>query len=34
LKGWLAVHQAAVIAALFEIFGVDLIARGIPSLTT
>ena len=34
LKGWLAVHNAAVMAVLFVVFGVDLIAKGIPPLTT
>jgi hypothetical protein len=34
LKGWLALHNAAVMAVLFLVFGVDLIAKGIPSLTT
>ncbi|MGZ4363925.1 MAG: GAP family protein [Gaiellaceae bacterium] len=33
LKGWLAVHNAAVMAVLFVVFGVDLIAKGIPPLT-
>ena len=33
LKGWLAVHNAAVMAVLFLVFGVDLIAKGIPPLT-
>ena len=34
LKGWLAVHNAAVMAVLFVVFGVDLIAKGIPPLST
>jgi len=34
LKGWLALHNAAVMAVLFLVFGVDLIAKGIPPLTT
>jgi hypothetical protein len=34
LQGWLAVHNAAVMAVLFLVFGVDLIAKGIPSLAT
>ena len=34
LKGRLAVHNAAVMAVLFVVFGVDLIAKGIPPLTT
>jgi hypothetical protein len=34
LKGWLALHNAAVMAVLFVVFGVDLIAKGIPPLTT
>jgi hypothetical protein len=29
----LAVHNAAVMAVLFLVFGVDLIAKGIPPLT-
>lgn len=33
LKSWLAVHNAAVLAVLFLVFGVDLIAKGIPPLT-
>jgi hypothetical protein len=33
LKGWLAFHNAAVMAVLFLVFGVDLIAKGIPPLT-
>ena len=34
LKGWLTVHNAAVMTVLFVVFGVDLIAKGIPPLTT
>jgi len=34
LKGWLAMHNAAVMAVLFLVFGVDLIAKGIPPLTS
>ncbi|MGZ4340385.1 MAG: GAP family protein [Gaiellaceae bacterium] len=34
LKGWLIVHNAAVMAVLFLVFGVDLIAKGLPPLTT
>jgi hypothetical protein len=34
LKGWLAAHNAAVMATLFLVFGVDLIAKGIPPLTS
>ena len=34
LKGWLALHNAAVMAVLFVVFGVDLIAKGIPPLTS
>ena len=30
LKDWLRVHNAAVMAVLFLVFGVDLIAKGIP----
>ena len=33
LKGWLAAHNAAVMTVLFIVFGVDLIAKGIPPLT-
>ena len=33
LKGWLAVHNAAVTAVLFVVFGVDLIAKGLPPLS-
>lgn len=32
-KAWLGVHNAAVMAALFLVFGVDLIAKGLPPLT-
>ena len=31
LEGWLAVHNAAVTAVLFLVFGVDLIAKGLPA---
>jgi len=34
LKDWLRMHNAAVMAVLFLVFGVDLIAKGIPPLTT
>jgi hypothetical protein len=34
LKGWLAAHNAAVMAVLFVVFGVDLIAKGLPPLTS
>jgi hypothetical protein len=34
LKGWLALHNAAVMTVLFVVFGVDLIGKGIPPLTT
>ena len=34
LKSWLAVHNAAVMVVLFVVFGVDLIAKGLPPLTT
>jgi len=34
LKGWLGLHNAAVMAVLFLVFGVDLIAKGIPPLTS
>ncbi len=33
MKGWLAVHNAAVMTVLFLVFGVDLIAKGLPPLT-
>jgi hypothetical protein len=33
LKGWLAVHNAAVMTVLFLVFGVDLIAKGLAPLT-
>jgi hypothetical protein len=32
-KAWLGEHNAAVLAVLFLVFGVDLIAKGLPSLT-
>ena len=32
-KAWLGEHNAAVMAALFLVFGVDLIAKGLPPLT-
>jgi Sap, sulfolipid-1-addressing protein len=32
-KAWLGTHEAAVMAALFLVFGVDLIAKGLPPLT-
>jgi threonine/homoserine/homoserine lactone efflux protein len=32
-KAWLSVHSAAVMAVLFVVFGVDLIAKGLPPLT-
>ena len=32
-KGWLAAHNAAVLAVLFLVFGVSLISKGIPPLT-
>jgi hypothetical protein len=32
-KAWLGVHNAAVMAVLFLVFGVDLIAKGLPPLT-
>jgi hypothetical protein len=34
LKGWLIAHNAAVMTVLFFVIGVDLIAKGIPALTT
>jgi len=33
MKSWLAVHNAAVMAVLFVVFGVDLIAKGLPPLS-
>lgn len=33
LKDWLAVHNDAVMAVLFLVFGFDLIAKGLPPLT-
>ena len=33
LKGWLAAHNNAVMAVLFVVFGVDLVAKGLPPLT-
>jgi threonine/homoserine/homoserine lactone efflux protein len=33
-KAWLTVHNAAVMAVLFLVFGVDLIAKGLPPLTS
>lgn len=33
LKDWLGLHNAAVMAVLFLVFGVDLIAKGLPPLT-
>ncbi len=33
-KAWLSVHNAAVMAALFLVFGMDLIAKGLPPLTS
>jgi threonine/homoserine/homoserine lactone efflux protein len=33
LKGWLAVHNAAVMTVLFLVLGVDLIAKGLAPLT-
>ena len=32
-KAWLGAHNAAVMAVLFLVFGVDLIAKGLPPLT-
>jgi hypothetical protein len=34
LKNWLIVHNGAVMTTLFVVFGVDLIAKGLPPLTT
>ena len=33
-KAWLSAHNAAVMAVLFLVFGVDLIAKGLPPLTS
>jgi len=33
MKSWLAIHNDAVMAVLFLVFGVDLIAKGLPPLT-
>jgi hypothetical protein len=33
-KGWLTVHNAAVMTVVLLILGVDLIAKGIPTLTS
>jgi hypothetical protein len=33
MKGWLAVHNAAVMMVLFLVLGVDLIAKGLAPLT-
>ncbi len=33
LEDWLALHNAAVMAVLFLVFGVDLIAKGLPPVT-
>lgn len=33
LKAWLGAHDAAVMTVLFLVFGVDLIAKGLPPLT-
>jgi hypothetical protein len=33
LRGWLAVHNAAVVTVLFLVFGVILIAKGLAPLT-
>jgi Sap, sulfolipid-1-addressing protein len=34
LKDWLAFHNAAVMAVLLLVFGIDLIAKGLPPLTS
>jgi threonine/homoserine/homoserine lactone efflux protein len=34
LKGWLSVHNAAVMAVVLLVLGVDLIAKGLPPLTS
>ena len=33
MKNWLAVHNDAVMAVLFLVFGASLIAKGLPPLT-
>jgi hypothetical protein len=33
MKDWLALHDDAVMAVLFLVFGVDLIAKRLPPLT-
>jgi hypothetical protein len=33
IGAWLVVHNGAVMTVLFLVFGVDLIAKGIPPLT-
>jgi threonine/homoserine/homoserine lactone efflux protein len=33
-KAWLTAHNAAVLAVLFLVFGVDMIAKGLPPLTS
>ncbi len=33
MKNWLALHNDAVMAVLFLVFGVNLIAKGLPPLT-
>jgi threonine/homoserine/homoserine lactone efflux protein len=33
MKDWLRTHNAAVMAVLFLVFGVDLIAKGLPPIT-
>src|SRR5207247_8041517 len=33
MKGWLALHNAAVMTVLFLVFGINLIAKGIPQPT-
>jgi uncharacterized membrane protein YdjX (TVP38/TMEM64 family) len=34
MKGWLTIHSAAVMTVVLLILGVDLIAKGIPPLTS
>jgi hypothetical protein len=34
MKDWLRLHNSAVMAVLFLVFGVDLIAKGLPPLTS
>ena len=33
MKNWLAIHNDAVMSVLFLVFGINLIAKGLPPLT-